>query len=474
MKEHIMTKISRRTFLKQGIIGATAMSVAPGLLTGCTLSGAAARKFSRSVSDAGEYDIVVCGGGPAGYMAAIAASRQGARTAIVEQYGFLGGMATSGYVTPLSEFGWKGEIVIGGIPWEMVLRLEKMGGALIEWPKCNVDFDIELYKLCIQRMVLEEGVDMFMHSTIVGCEMSGKHIEKVIISNKNGFESLTARRFIDATGDADFSMMAGVPMQENPDGEYQPLSMCFVLSGVDTDSELVQRYMHHNGKNGPSLCVPIREKLLELKDKGLVPDFGGPWINNVMHRGSVAVNVTRAAADSCDNRDYSRAECRLREDVFTFADAIRNNFREFRDSYVSSVAPQAGVRESRRIRGVHTVTVEEYSAATRYEDSISRGAHQIDIHSSRNTSQVLKPLEHPAYVPYRALIVPEYDNLIVAGRCISTDRQTLASIRVMASCMGLGQAAGAAAAQSIRDNVSVLDIDTSKLIETLRGWGAVI
>lgn len=477
-----MAKINRRTFLKKSALGAAVAAAAPGLLEGCSpLAGNSSGKISglsgnfiKNVTPAGNYDLVVCGGGPAGYMAAIAASREGAKTAIVEQYGFLGGMATTSFVTPLSEFGWKGEIVIGGIPWEMVRRLEGMGGAFIEWPKCNVDFDIELYKLCIQRMVLEAGVDLYMHSTLVGCDLSGKTIESVIISNKNGFESLSAKRFIDATGDGDLALMAGVPMQPNDEGEYQPLSFCFILSGVDTDSELCKRYMYHDGKRGPSQCTPIREKLLELKDAGLLPDFGGPWINNVLHKGSVAVNVTRGAADSCDNRNFSNAECQLREDIFKFAKAIRENFPEFKDSYVSAAAPQAGVRESRRILGVHTVTAQEYVSAIKYEDSISRGCHQIDMHSSKSSAQVLKALEQPAYVPYRALIAPGFPNLIVAGRCLSADRESLASLRVMASCMGMGQAAGAAAAQSIRTGVSVQDVDTKKLIEVLRGWGANI
>lgn len=477
-----MTKINRRTFIRKSVLGAAAVSAAPGLLEGCTrLEGNSSGKISglggnfiKNVTPAGDYDLVVCGGGPAGYMAAIAASREGARTAIVEQYGFLGGMATTGFVSPLSEFGWKGEIIIDGIPWEMVRRLEGMGGAFIEWPKCNVDFDVELYKLCIQRMVLEAGVDLYLHSTLVGCDMAGRTIKSVIISNKNGFESLGARRFIDATGDGDLSFMAGVPMQPNPDGEYQPMSFCFILSGVDTDSELCKRYMYHDGKRGPSQCTPLREKLLELRDAGQLPDFGGPWINNVLHDGSVAVNVTRAAADSCNNRDYSNAECQLREDIFKFAKAIKENFAEFKDSYVSAAAPQAGVRESRRILGVHTITAEEYVSAVKYEDSISRGCHQIDIHSSKGSAQVLKALEQPAYVPYRALIAEGFPNLIVAGRCLSADRESLASLRVMASCMGMGQAAGAAAAQSLRQGVSVHDIDTRALIETLRGWGANI
>ena len=469
-----MKKISRKLFLKKTAAGLAALAASPVLFS-CDGSDVDDREIRKVAPLAGEYDVVIAGGGPAGFIAAIAAARQGAKTAVIERYGFFGGMATIGYVAPISVFARNNELVIGGIPWEFVKRLESMGGAFIEWPKANIDFDIELYKLCCQRMIREAGVDMYMHSAMIGCEMVGKSIETVIIENKNGLETLAAKVFIDCTGDADLAHMANVPMQPNPDGELQPASFCFILSGVDTESELLKNCMYHNGLNGPSQCKPVREKLLAMKSAGAdLPDFGGPWFNNVLHSGSVAVNITRRATDSTDNRNFSAVECRLREDIFTFARILKENFAEFRNAYVSSTAPQAGVRESRRICGVHTITADEYVKAFRYEDSISRGIHPIDIHASKGTHQTRVDLEQPAYVPYRALIAPEYPNLVVAGRCLSADRQALASLRVMASCMGTGQAAGVAAAQSITEHCSVQSVNTEKLVATLKELGAVL
>lgn len=469
-----MAQISRRLFLKGGAASLAALTVAPGLIS-CSSSSEQGAKFRRNAPVAGEFDVVVCGGGPAGFIAAISAARQGARVAIIEKYGFLGGMATMGYVAPLSVFAFKNDLVIGGIPWEFVKRLESMGGAFIEWPKANIDFDVELYKLCCQRMVLEAGVKMFMHSSLIGCEMEGKTVRSVIIENKNGLETLEGKTFIDCTGDADLAWMAGVPMQENPDGDLQPSSFCFMLAGVDTESQLLSKCLYHNGLNGPSQCKPVREKLLALKEAGEpIPDFGGPWFNNVLRKGCVAVNITRHATDSTDNRNFTEAECQLREDIFTFTRLLKENFPEFKDCYVSSTAPQAGIRESRRIKGVHTVTADEYVNAFRYEDSISRGIHPIDIHASSGAGQIRIDLEQPAYVPYRALIAPDYPNLLFAGRCISTDRQALASLRVQASCMGTGQAAGVAAAQSVATGCSVQNIDTQKLVTALKELGAVL
>lgn len=467
--------MDRRLFLKESAAGVAALGLGATGAGAMGLFNKEGKPFKSPVTEAGSYDVVVCGGGPAGFIAAIAAARQGAKTAQIERYGFLGGMATAGFVAPLSVFAFKGELVIGGIPWEFVKRLEEMGGAFIEWPKANVDFDIELYKLLTQRMVLEAGVELYMHSSVIGIEMDGNEVERIIIENKNGLEALRCKMAIDCTGDADLGNLAGVPMQPNPEKELQPASFCFVLSGVDTESELLKRCMYHNGINGPSQCVPVREKLLALKEAGApIPDFGGPWFNNVLHKGSVAVNITRTAADSTDNRNFTAAECKLREEIFTFVDLLKQNFKEFKDCYVSSSAPQAGIRESRRILGVHTVTSDEYVAAYRYEDSISRGAHPIDIHASKGSGQTRITLEQPAYVPYRALIAADFPNLLFAGRCISTDRPSLASLRVQGSCMGTGQAAGVAAAQAVAEKKSVKDIDIEALTSTLRSLGAVI
>lgn len=433
-----------------------------------------AYKISRKAVVAGSYDVVVCGGGPAGFIAAVAAARGGARTALVEQYGFLGGMATAGLVAPLSVFTYNGGKVIGGIPWEFVGRLSSMGGGLIEQPLGNVAFEPELYKLCCQRMVLEAGVDMYMHCTISGCVCEDNGIKAVIVENKNGTEAIEGRCFVDCTGDADLAHFAEVPMQESEGKPLQPLSTYFVLSGVDTDSPVIKEAMHHNRQGVNCHCLPVREKLLALKETLDMPEFGGPWFCTTLQKGVVTVNMTRTAGDACDNRDFTRAECLLREQVFRMAAVLKDNFEEFRNSYVSAVAVQAGVRETRRIKGVHTITADEYVNAFHYEDSVSRGAHPIDVHVARGASQNVTFLKSPAYVPYRALIAADYPNLLVAGRCISADKTAFASLRVQASCMGTGQAAGVAAAMCASAGTTVQKIDLPSLISRLREMGTVI
>ena len=431
--------------------------------------------ITKQVAVVGSYDVVVCGGGPAGVFAAIAAAREGAKVAIVEQYGFLGGMATAGLVMPLSVFTYQNKKVIGGIPWEFLERLEAMGGGYIEKPLGNVAFDPELYKLCMQRMVLEAGIDLYMHSYISGfTKREDGVIESIIFENKNGSEALEAKVFIDCTGDADLAAMVGVPMQEQNGEPLQPLSTYFVLAGVDTQSPLVNEAMHHNKQGENCHCLPIRNYLLEHAEELNIPEFGGPWFCTTLHEGCVAVNMTRTAGDACDNRDYTAAECRLREDVYRMAEILRTNFKEFENCYVQTVATQAGIRETRRIKGVHTMTAEEYVSGYRYDDSISRGAHPIDIHATKGSSQVTHFLEQAAYVPYRALIADNFANLLVAGRAISADRKAFASMRVQASCMGTGQAAGVAAAMAARADCSVKNVDIVTLVQKLREIGAQI
>ena len=430
--------------------------------------------ITKNAPIVGEYDVVVCGGGPAGFIAAIAAARNGARTALVERYGFLGGMATMGYVNPVSVFTYNDSQVVGGIPWEFVQKLENMGGGFIEKPLGNVAFEQEHYKLLAQRMTLESGVDLYMHSYLSGCVMDGSRIAQIVIENKNGTEALSSKVFIDCTGDGDLAALASVEMQPDEGAPLQPLSSYFILGGVDLDTPMMQEAIRHNKQGENCHCLPVREKLLERKEELGIPEFGGPWFCRTGQDGVVTVNMTRTAGNAIDNRDFVRAECVLREDAFRMAALLKDNFDEFKDSYLIAVSVQGGIRETRRIKGVHTITADEYVTAYHYHDSIARGAHPIDIHVASGPAQNITFLKTPAYVPYRALIAPTHSNLIVAGRCLSADKKAFASLRVQASCMDMGQAAGTAAAMAAGSGLPVQEVNTDLLVAKLREQGSII
>lgn len=423
---------------------------------------------TREIPVVGTYDVAVCGGGPAGVVAALAAARGGARTALVERYGFLGGMATAGLVAPISVFNYNGRRIVDGIPWEFVERLADIGGAEEEKPLGNITFSPEKYKLVAQRMLLEAGVTLYFHSYLTGCRKIGGRITHIVVENKNGAEAVAAKYFIDSTGDADLALQAGVPMQ--PAGEtLQPASLIFMLGGVDTDALPMIRHSRQ-GVNYHDLA--IRETLARLRETEEVPLFGGPWYCGVLSKGVVLVNMTRLQVDMADNRQATQAECVLREHVHRFTDLLRRHVPAFRDATLLATAAQTGVRETRRIKGVYTLTGEEYLQAVDFPDSVSRGCHPVDIHASASTRQRCEFLRDAAFVPYRCLIAPDFPNLLVAGRSFSADAIASASVRVQASVMGLGQAAGAAAALCVEAGCDVSQVDIEALRRRLVEYGA--
>lgn len=423
----------------------------------------------------GEYDVVVCGGGSAGFIAAICAARSGLRTALIERFGFLGGTAISGYVAPISGFFKKGRQVVGGIPFEFVGRMEALGGAKVEYPRGHVSFDPEIYKLVAARMVHEAGVELYTNSYITDCVVHDGRVSGIIIENKNGAEALRAACVIDATGDADLCRMAGMDfLPANPDG-LQPLSMCFVIGGVDLTTPLLRDCIHHDGRVPRSVNDVIRKMLNEAYKNGEVPQFGGPWFNSLECGDLVAVNVTRAAADACDNRALRDAELRLREDMFTLFGKMKQTYPEFRNGHIVSSAVVAGVRETRHIRGCHTLCGEDFLGGRTYPDSIALASHPVDIHSMKDASQKLTSLAEAAQIPYGCLVSDKCRNVICAGRCISADTVAFASIRVQATCMAMGQAAAVAAGvfMDAGEGAHVAHIDTDELIARLHAVGGI-
>lgn len=418
--------------------------------------------LSKTVPVVGEYDIVVCGGGPAGFVAAISAARMGCRTALVERLGFLGGTATAGLVVPISGFYHNEKRVIGSIPWEFIQRMEELGGAIVELPKGHISVNIELYKLIAQRMVQEAGVTLYTNSCLSHCGQDGGTIRHILIENKNGTEAIAARCFIDATGDGDLCRMAGVPMQEL--SEMQPLSLCFVLEGVDVCTPLLRDCIHHDGRGGkPSANAEIRAYLLDCVHQGKLRQFGGPWFNTLVYGGGIAVNVTRSAGNGADRESMTQVELQLREDMFTIVSLLKEKYVEFRNCSIVTSGVNAGIRETRRIQGLYTLTGSDLMDGREFSCPVARCAHPMDVHNADSSQQTLMRLEKPAYVPHDALIPQHVSNLIAAGRCISADREALASLRVQGTLMSVGEGAGILGALACKNNCKVYEVSEEQI-----------
>ena len=424
--------------------------------------------YTKKIEKISKFDVVIVGGGAAGIGAAIAAGRSGVKTAIIERFGFLGGMATAGYVNPMSEFAYNGKRIIGGIAWDFAQEMIKRNGAMVEVPRCNVSFNPEVYKLVAQKMIEKAGVQAFMNTNLIDCITEENSIKSIIINNKNGLQAIEAKYFIDATGDADLAYFAGVEML--PQGEtMQPGTLCFCLSGVDTTTERMH-IIHQKNHRFNHQAGFIREVLFKLREEGVeVPLFGGPWLATTMDEGSITVNMTRAPMNATDSVDYQKAECKMREDVFKLVTLLKEHVPEFKNCTLASVATMAGIRESRRIKGVHVLTGLEYAEGYKFEDSIARACHPIDIHLPGDEGQRLIFPKDAGYIPYRCLITQNFENLLVAGRAISADIEAFAAIRVQAPCMETGQATGFAAALCCKSgNIPVQNINVEDL--TTRIW----
>jgi len=448
---------------------------------------------ARDIPVVEEVDVLVVGGGLAGMMAAIAAARNGAATVLVERYGFLGGMATSALVGPLASVRHRygGGRLVGGIPWEMIRRMERHGGALLEpidygkarsalrtpatdsdppVNKGDVPFDPEVLKWVADQMAVEAGVRLRYHTFATDVIEDGDRIAAVVVESKSGRQALSGAVVVDATGDADIAARAGVPYEVGrpEDGALQPMSLIFRLGGVNTDAlgDIGRPYIH----------PPIRRLAEEFVADGKLPVFGGPWTcwGSTIRRGEVFVNMVRLWGDGTDVGTLTRNEITGRRHIQQFVRFLRENFPEFADCYLLDSGPQIGVRETRRIAGEYRLTAEDIRACRRFTDAIALAGHIIDIHSPAGTFSQVREKVAPYQIPYRCLLPKGVRNLLVAGRAISATHEAHASLRVMGTGMAVGQAAGTAAALAARRDGNPHDLDAAALRGTLVEQGAIL
>lgn len=432
---------------------------------------------SKQVPVIFKVDVVVCGGGPSGFIAAIAAARNGARTLLLEHYGFLGGMATAGLVGPISKFNFQNTRIVSGIPEEFIEEMAIKGGAIIDLPSGNVPYDPEIYKYVAMKMVEEAGVQILFHSRVVDCISDIDIPEKlthVVIENKSGRQAIAANYFIDCTGTGDLVSRSKLPweMRNNRGGELQPLSLYFRLGGVDTQS--FNLLMAHDGVKYAS--VELKELLNKEVEAGRLSNFGGPWAvhGSTLRAGQLSVNATRFSGNAADGNDVSKAEQELRKDVIRIVEVFKEQIPAMKDAYLLDTATQVGIRETRGIIGLYTMTIEDILEPKGFEDTVAYGGHPVDIHRSSDSKQEVSFLQQPYPISYRSLVPKGAANMLVAGGCLSATHEAFASIRVQAQCMALGQAAGTAAALCNSENIGVAELDGKLLREELKRQGAIV
>lgn len=421
-----------------------------------------------------DYDVVVCGGGPAGIIAAGSSAENGAKTAIIERFAFLGGLASWGLVAPVSEFKINNRLSIGGLAWKFIETLKAENGADTSYPNGNIAFDNELYKTVATRFLQERNVDIFLNTDIFGAETSCENnicrIKHVHCNSICGNFDINAKIFIDCTGDAMLGLYTGVKFQKTD--TLQPASLCMKIGNVDTENLENTKLMEHGKKYSNTR---IRGILETLKAEGAdVPLFGGPWFQQDITHHVVYANMTRIPVNPDDPKLISQTEIKLREDACKLFSLLKNNVPEFKNSFITQIGTGAGYRETRRISGKHILSGKELLSAVHFEDTIAHSNHPVDIHNSTDSSQKVSFLEQPGCIPFRSLYCETHPNLLFAGRCISADSEAFASVRVQAPCMAMGQAAGTAAAICVKNNSDVCQIKIPELLSTLEAQGAVL
>ena len=416
------------------------------------------------------YDIIVIGGGFAGAAAAIAAARQGRSVRLIEKYNCLGGAAAFDLVNPFMRYwdfaeGRTKKIMLScGLFAEIVDRIDELGGFR---GNTRQTFNEEILKLVLNRMAIESGVELLYGTYLVGAEREGNSIRSLTVSGVGGTYTVSADRYIDATGDANLAMLAGFDYRvgRESDGLCQPMTLCFRLGNVD-----MEKY---------AACKPqINPLYKQLRAEGKIQNPREDVLAfYTVTEGILHFNTTRVVKhDPTDAEDVTRAEIMAREQVFEMIAFLRENFEAFRDCVLLSTGMQIGARESRMIVGEYTLTQEDLLACTRFADSVAVCNYDIDIHSpdGSGTSHYYFPDGQYYTIPYRVMIPKGADNLLVTGRCVSATHEAQASLRIMPTVATLGEAAGIAAAISCESGKSVREIDVDQLRKTLRDVGARI
>ncbi len=417
--------------------------------------------------------VCVVGGGPAGFVAAIAAARAGARTTLVESFGFPGGMATAGLVGPISKFNFNGRRVVGGIPWEFVERLAAAGGAIADLPKGIVPFEAETYRRVAREMLEEAGVECLWQTQVCGEPELGPDgaISSVTLSSAGHLSSLEADVFIDCTASGALVGHHGLGAARSPAGAAQPLSLCFILGGVDTDRLRVVVRDDNERSENPVLRVALER----AEAQGRIKSFGGPWAvwGSTIRPGFVSVNATRASANVTDTAEVAAATERMRCDIPVIVEVFKKADPAFRNAFVAQTAEATGFRECRELKALHRITVAEFLSGEDVPDAIALAAHPMDRHVAGSSAQTLTFLRKPGVIPLSALISEHCPNLLAAGGLVAAEPEAFASIRVQAQCMATGQAAGVAAATAALTGTPVQALDRVRIRQRLEADGVI-
>lgn len=453
------------------------------------------------------YDVIVVGGGPSGFIAAIAAARTGAKTLLVERYGFLGGMATAASLGPISPFHFGDEQVVEGIPQEFVNRLVEAGGSTGHMKCTNPHgsgsylcfYDHQFYKWIALQMVLEAGVTPLFHSFLGDVIVEHNRVKGIVAVNKSGYQVYHAKVVVDASGDGDVAARAGAPfvLGREEDKLLQPITMMFDMGNVG--ASVLKEYMdtHLEDFEWASECVAVRPIPERLHHDYFVAQGFKDAISHArdsnelylgrdtilflttVHPGVFHFNSTRVVnINGTRVEDLTRGEIDARQQVMSLSSFLIKRVPGFENAYLQNTGIQVGVRESRHILGEYILTGEDVQGGVKHPDVVARGYFPIDIHNLKGSAGyypgqgVWADLDDSYDIPYRCLVPRNLDALVVAGRAISATHEAHGSFRTQGGVMAIGQAAGTAAGLSALAEIQPRELNVKTLQDRLLHDGA--
>lgn len=433
-----------------------------------------------------ETEVLVVGGGPGGLAASVAAARAGAKTTLVDRYGCFGGVITQVGVDSLAWYRHEGTIDLEGLGIEFEQRAAAMGGTMPESQSLSEALDPELFKVVADALVLEAGVEPLLHCLAVDAVVESGIVKGVITESKSGRHAILAERVVDATGDADIAFHAGARCRITPVAEMMGVTVMFSCAGVDK-----ARFLQHVDATRPTygdwgmcwevettgkedhLFSPYLQEPFDLaRREGVIPDdlgsIGGTWGRVTDSGEATSLNmVVMPRFDCTDVRDLTRAEMEGRRQALHAIEALRRFTPGFENARLRTFGMTLGARDSRKVVGRYELTGDDVRGEARFPDSIGIFPEFLDGYGML----VLPTTGRYFQVPFGILVPQDVDNLLVAGRCVAGDKVSHAATRSQMCCAVTGQAAGVAAAVSLRDGRTTGAVDVSHVQAELKRQG---
>ncbi len=437
-------------------------------------------------SEYAHYDVAIVGGGSAGICAAIASARNGMKTLLIENTGWLGGIGTTAAMVEFGPITRGGLRVLGGIPYELMQRMRQTGAAELKYDGTeSLYFPPEIFAHTAMGMCEEAGVELLLHARFIDCLTEGGKITGILVDTKEGILLITAKVFMDCSGDGDVFFKAGLPFElgRSGDGGVQPMTLVFFVNNVNYKLFLENVTRETNGDPDPYFVNLVSKAKADGKftipitrpgSTGPVPRYGRKYdlsCCEVFINGTNVVGKNGACA-----KDLTQAEMTTRKQIYVMYEFLKEYVPGFENCYISHVPSEIGVRETRRIKGSYILTREDLLSQRKFEDRIAIGFNMIDIHQVAGEDFDLTRFRNGQYytIPYRCLTCESLENLIVAGRCLSASHEALGAVRVMVNTMPIAEAAGTAAALTVKSECSVQEINISQLQSMLREAGALL